>query len=77
MHRAVHYGFQSCTLYAKKDCAEGSEVTAKVGNDDPEQTVLTEGQSWFLGHEEKDEKYAKYSKEERGKKVRSWSCIAK
>ena len=76
VHRAVHYGFANCTLFAQKDCAKGSEVSARLGDDEPLQTALTQGHSWFLGAEEKDDPYAKYSKEERGKKVRSWSCVS-
>lgn len=77
VHRLVHFGFESCTLFSAKDCAPGSEVTARLGDDEPEQTVLTEGHSWFLGVEEKDEDFAKYTKDERGKTVRSWRCNIK
>ena len=74
VHRAVHFGFSSCTLYSEKHCLPGSEVSARLGDDEPDTTQLTQGHSWFLGAEEKDHDYAKYSKAERGKIVRSWQC---
>ena len=74
VHRAVHFGFDSCSLYSEKDCATDSLIGARLGDKDPEETVLSQGHSWFLGAELKDDKFYKYSKQERGESVPSWSC---
>lgn len=74
VHRAVHFGFAQCSLFSEKDCASESVISAKLADDKPPQTRLTQGHSWFLGAEEKKDAFPKYSKEERGQKVRSWSC---
>ena len=74
VHRAVHFGFDSCSLYSEKDCAVDSLIGARLGDQDPQETVLSQGHSWFLGAELKDDKFYKYGKEERGQSVRSWSC---
>ena len=74
VHRAVHFGFDSCSLYSEKDCAADSIIGARLGDEDPQKTALSQGHSWYLGAELKDDKFYKYSKEERGQPVRSWSC---
>lgn len=58
-----HIGFETCTLFTKKDCAEGSELTATRKKDDSLVTKLSEGYSWQPTSDHK-----------RGARIRSWSC---
>lgn len=74
VHRAVQYGFESCTLYTSKDCLAGSEVAVKRTEQEPDNYELEEGFSWFLGAPPKDDAYPKYTKDERGQKLKSWQC---
>jgi hypothetical protein len=63
VHRAVQTGFIACSIYQDKDCPLASAVP--VANEkDPRRTyLLTEGLGWLP-----------QSEEERGVKVKSWTC---
>ncbi len=74
VHRAVHFGFESCSLFSEKDCAPESVIKAKLSDEAPGKVLLTQGKSWYLGAALKDDEFYRYNKAERGKKVRSWSC---
>lgn len=60
---AKQIGFKHCTLYTKKGCEKGSELTAKRKKDDSLVTELSEGYSWLTTSEHK-----------RGARIRSWVC---
>ena len=76
IHRVVQFGFQWCVVYSEKDCPESASLYLKQGDDKEAFTKLAQGYSWYLGAEPKDEKFPKYSKKERGQKVKSWQCQA-
>jgi len=56
-------GFKTCTVYTKKECAEGSELTATRKKDETLVSELSEGYIWKLTSEHK-----------RGSRIRSWAC---
>lgn len=71
LHRAVQFGYQSCRVFTKKNCAAGTEQAFSRDEPDPESDLppsetaieLTEGFSWFT-----------VGDHARGQKVRSWYC---
>ena len=71
VYRFAQLGFDYCALYAKEDCASGSEVSATWGgkkykNADVDikepQINLQKGTEWFL-------------KPDENVTIRSWSCV--
>jgi hypothetical protein len=61
--KAVQFGYDSCTLYSKKECAEGSAIDVTRKKESTPTTTLTQGYGWLT---ESDDK--------RGAKLRSWAC---
>ena len=64
VHRIANYGYKFCTLYYKRDCAEGSEISTRWKEDAETKTKLTQGARWFPVREDV-----------RGTKVGSWKCV--
>lgn len=61
IYRVAQIGFESCTVYSAKDCAEGTEIAVSWKNKKEPKTVFTRGARWFLPGE-------------RGSKMASWKC---
>jgi len=63
IYRAAQIGFQTCALYAEKDCPAGSELPVRWKQKEKPVTEFTQGARWFPDGE-------------RGAEVRSWRCVA-
>lgn len=61
VYRVAQIGFETCTLYAKKDCEAGSEIGVSWKNKKSPVHDFTPGARWFLPGE-------------RGSKMASWKC---
>lgn len=61
IYRVAQIGFESCSVYAEKDCEEGTEISVRWKNKKDPTTVFTRGARWFLPGE-------------RGSKMASWKC---
>lgn len=64
VYRVAQIGFESCTVYAEKDCKPGTELKVRWKNEEEPTTRISPGARWFLGGE-------------RGEKMGSWSCVAR
>ena len=64
VHRVVQIGYNSCTIYSSKNCAEENAVVA-IRDKEPNQqkSELSQGYSWFPVDEHK-----------RGARLKSWYC---
>ena len=54
VYRVAQIGFDTCTLYARKDCEVGTEISVSWKNKKDPVTEFTQGARWFLpdqGHE--------------------------
>ena len=63
VYQANQIGYQSCSLYAEKDCAPESIKEVNRTKDEAPVTSLSQGFSWFPIDEN-----------ERGTMLSSWSC---
>lgn len=63
IYRVAQIGFQTCSLYAEKDCAAGSEVPVRWKQTKKPVTEFTQGARWF-------------PEGEQGVEARSWRCVA-
>jgi hypothetical protein len=61
--KAVQFGYESCTLYSKKDCAEDSVIEVTRKKESTPISNLTQGYGWLT-----------QSEDTRGAKLRSWTC---
>ena len=61
--KAVQFGYESCTLYSKKDCAEDSVIAVTRKKESTPISNLSQGYGWLTESEDK-----------RGAKLRSWTC---
>lgn len=61
--KVVQFGYESCQLYSKKDCAQGAEILVTRKKDSEPVNTLTQGFGWLPESEHK-----------RGVKLRSWNC---
>lgn len=61
IYRVAQIGFEFCTIYAEKDCAQGTEIAVSWKNKKDPTTTFTRGARWFLPGE-------------RGTKMGSWKC---
>jgi len=64
IYRVAQIGFETCTLYAKKDCEAGTEIGVSWKNKKDPVNEFTQGARWFLPGE-------------RGDKMASWMCVEK
>ena len=64
IYRVAQVGFLHCTVYAEKDCAEGTELPVRWKDEERAVTKLTPGARWFLDGK-------------RGSKMGSWQCEPK
>ncbi len=64
VHRISQVGFESCGVYAERNCNTDTAITARWKNKKKPTTVLTPGGRWFL-------------EGERGTKIASWECRSK
>ena len=63
MYQANQLGYESCSLYEQRDCAEDSIKQVTRTKDQTPVTELSQGFSWFpIDHNE------------RGAILRSWKC---
>lgn len=63
LHKAVQFGFKSCRVYVRKNCAEDSIMSFYRDKEPEPVTNLTQGYGWLPVGEHK-----------RGERVRSWHC---
>jgi hypothetical protein len=61
IYRVAQVGFETCAIYAEKDCAAGTEIEVRWKNKKAPTTTITPGARWFLPGE-------------RGSKMGSWKC---
>ena len=61
LYRVAQIGFETCTLYSKKDCEAGTEIAVSWKNKKGPVSEFTQGARWFLPGE-------------RGAKMASWKC---
>lgn len=66
VYQANQIGFETCTLYSQKDCAQDSQVQVNRSKDETPVTALSQGFSWFPIDEDKQ-----------GAILRSWECTLK
>lgn len=64
--RVAQIGFEHCTVYAEKDCREGTEVPVSWKQENEPVTEFTQGDRWFL-----------VGDEPQGHKMGSWYCEAR
>lgn len=62
VYRLTQIGFEYCTVYAKKSCAAGSEITG-LWKGEKEDAKLSQGGEWLFTHHDPE-----------GIKAKSWSC---
>jgi len=61
IYRVAQIGFETCTLYSKKDCEDGTEIGVSWKNKKEPVYAFTQGARWFLPGK-------------RGAKMASWKC---
>lgn len=61
IYRVAQIGFETCTIYAVKDCEAGSEIPVSWKNKKDPTLSFTRGARWFLPGKQ-------------GSKMRSWKC---
>lgn len=66
VYRVAQIGFESCTVYAEKDCQAGTEVPVSWKQEEAPVTEFGQGDRWFL-----------VSDDPQGHKMGSWSCEAR
>lgn len=66
VYRVAQIGFEHCTVYAEKDCREGTEVPVSWKQNDEPVTQFTQGDRWFL-----------VGDDPRGHTMSSWYCEAR
>ena len=64
IYRVAQIGFETCTLYAERDCEAGTEIEVSWKRKKDPVHAFTQGARWFLPGE-------------RGSKMASWQCTAK
>jgi hypothetical protein len=64
LYRVAQIGFETCTLYSKKDCEAETEISVSWKNKKEPVIAFTQGARWFLPGE-------------RGAKTASWKCEEK
>ncbi len=62
----VQFGYNTCSIYAEKDCLSESIITANHSKQDAYAEKLTQGHGWQPKQETK--------KDKKGVKTRSWYC---
>lgn len=65
VYRVAQIGFEHCTVYAEKDCREGSEVPVTWKQEEAPVKQFGQGDRWFL-----------VSDHPQGRDVGSWYCEA-
>lgn len=66
VYRVAQIGFEHCTVYAERNCEEGSEVPVSWKQEDDPVTQFTQGDRWFL-----------VSDHPQGRDMGSWYCEAR
>ena len=64
IYRVAQIGYETCTLYAERDCETGTEIDVSWKRKKDPVQAFTQGARWFLPGE-------------RGSKMASWNCKAK
>ena len=66
VYRVAQIGFEYCTVYAQKDCREGTEIPVSWKNEEAPVKQFTQGDRWFL-----------VSDHPQGRDMGSWYCEAR
>lgn len=66
VYRVAQIGYEYCTVYAEKDCQEGTEVPVSWKEEEAPVKQFTQGDRWFLE-----------SDDPQGHKMGSWYCEAR
>lgn len=66
VYRVAQIGYEYCTVYAEKDCQEGTEVPVSWKEEEAPVKQFTQGDRWFL-----------VSDDPQGHKMGSWYCEAR
>lgn len=61
IYRVAQIGFETCTVYAEKNCEAGTEIEVSWKNKKAPSVSITPGARWYLPGE-------------RGTKMGSWNC---
>lgn len=66
VYRVAQIGYEYCTVYAEKDCQEGTEVPVSWKEEEAPVKQFTQGDRWFL-----------VSDDPQGHEMGSWYCEAR
>lgn len=66
VYRVAQVGFEHCTIYAERNCEEGTEVPVSWKQEKDPVTQFTQGDRWFL-----------VSDHPQGRDMGSWHCEAR